>query len=482
MGDVLSFIEKAEQSVDEDEAKELEPKLRKNQFTLDDFLDQLKKIRKMGPLTSLLGMIPGLAGHQLSKMQVDEKEFDRIEAIILSMTPRGAPPAGIDQGLAAPADRQGLGHDRPAGQPAGQAVRRDAQDDARAPVGQDARPRALMRQRCRSAILPRRMAVSNATDPRRREEGPGVARRRRRSRARRATDASSRRSAATTRRPTRRRSCSTRSASATGSPRRPAVEHGQEAPAHPGHLPLSAMPRELLEYLAKALVDKPEAVEVEEFDEDDGTLVLELSVDDDDYGHVIGRGGRTAQALRTVVKAAAVRTTAASSSTSSTEIEVGGSAGPHGLDGSFHVTRPAELLARREVCVDGSLGVRSTRWRAPRQKPIVRLEGVLVARGGRGAARRAAVGAARTIGRSRRGSSGRATSSAAASSTAIGEVGVVARMVAPALLRGARGHQPASPAAQAGPADPAGAATRSGRSTSRRGGSTSTWGSWASER
>jgi signal recognition particle subunit SRP54 len=87
MGDVLSFIEKAEQSVDEDEAKELERKLRKNQFTLEDFLDQLKRIRKMGPLTSILGMIPGLAGHQLSKLQVDDRELDRVEAIILSMTP-----------------------------------------------------------------------------------------------------------------------------------------------------------------------------------------------------------------------------------------------------------------------------------------------------------------------------------------------------------------------------------------------------------
>jgi signal recognition particle subunit SRP54 len=87
MGDVLSFIEKAERSFEEDEAAALERKLRKNQFGLDDFLDQLKRIRKMGPLTSLLGMIPGLAGHQLSKMQVDEKEFDRIEAIIHSMTP-----------------------------------------------------------------------------------------------------------------------------------------------------------------------------------------------------------------------------------------------------------------------------------------------------------------------------------------------------------------------------------------------------------
>ena len=87
MGDVLSFIEKAEQQVEEDEAEELERKLRKNQFTLEDFLDQLKKIRRMGPLTSLMGMIPGLAGHQLSKMNVDEKELDRVEAIVLSMTP-----------------------------------------------------------------------------------------------------------------------------------------------------------------------------------------------------------------------------------------------------------------------------------------------------------------------------------------------------------------------------------------------------------
>ena len=67
------------------------------------------------------------------------------------------------------------------------------------------------------------------------------------------------------------------------------------------------MPGDLLEYLAKALVEKPESVKVESFDDDDGALVLELSVDEDDYGHVIGRGGRTASALRTVVKAAGSR-------------------------------------------------------------------------------------------------------------------------------------------------------------------------------
>jgi predicted RNA-binding protein YlqC (UPF0109 family) len=65
--------------------------------------------------------------------------------------------------------------------------------------------------------------------------------------------------------------------------------------------------RELLEYLAQSLVDRPDRVKVEEFEEDDGTIVLELSLDDDDYGRVIGRGGRTAQALRTVIKAAAVK-------------------------------------------------------------------------------------------------------------------------------------------------------------------------------
>ena len=65
--------------------------------------------------------------------------------------------------------------------------------------------------------------------------------------------------------------------------------------------------RELLVYLAQQLVDEPDKVEVEQFEEDDGTLVLELSVGDEDYGQVIGRGGRTANALRLVVKAAAVK-------------------------------------------------------------------------------------------------------------------------------------------------------------------------------
>jgi signal recognition particle subunit SRP54 len=87
MGDVLSFIEKAERQFDEDEAKALERKLRRNEFTLEDFLSQLRMMRRMGPLQNLLGMIPGLGGAQLKGLKVDEREIDRIEAIVLSMTP-----------------------------------------------------------------------------------------------------------------------------------------------------------------------------------------------------------------------------------------------------------------------------------------------------------------------------------------------------------------------------------------------------------
>ncbi len=88
MGDVLTFIEKAETEFDADQAAEMERKLRKAEFTLDDFLSQLKQIRRMGPLSNLLGMIPGLAGSkELRGLKVDDRELDRLEAIILSMTP-----------------------------------------------------------------------------------------------------------------------------------------------------------------------------------------------------------------------------------------------------------------------------------------------------------------------------------------------------------------------------------------------------------
>ena len=89
MGDVLTLIEKAEEVSDQKQAEELERKIRRQEFTLDDFLTQLKQVRRMGPLTNVLRLMPGMGGamRQLRDVQMDERELDRIEAIVLSMTP-----------------------------------------------------------------------------------------------------------------------------------------------------------------------------------------------------------------------------------------------------------------------------------------------------------------------------------------------------------------------------------------------------------
>jgi signal recognition particle subunit SRP54 len=88
MGDVLTMIERAQEAVDIKEAAALEKKLRKNQFTLDDFKNQLAQVRKMGSLSDLIGMIPGMGKlKQMKNVEVDDKELVRIEAIINSMTP-----------------------------------------------------------------------------------------------------------------------------------------------------------------------------------------------------------------------------------------------------------------------------------------------------------------------------------------------------------------------------------------------------------
>ena len=86
MGDVLTLIEKAEEAFEEDQKREMEEKFLTASFTLEDFLDQMRQLRKMGPLTNLIGMIPGL-GSQLKGLELDDKEFDKTEAIICSMTP-----------------------------------------------------------------------------------------------------------------------------------------------------------------------------------------------------------------------------------------------------------------------------------------------------------------------------------------------------------------------------------------------------------
>src|SRR3954452_15513651 len=87
MGDVLTLVEKAERQMDERQAAELERKIRKQQFTFDDFLDQMKQVRRMGPLTSLLKMLPGAGAMGLGDIKVDDRDLDRLQAIITSMTP-----------------------------------------------------------------------------------------------------------------------------------------------------------------------------------------------------------------------------------------------------------------------------------------------------------------------------------------------------------------------------------------------------------
>ena len=88
MGDMLSLIEKAEQAYSEKQVEELERKMRENAFTLDDYLDQFTQIRKMGSMEQLLGMVPGMNAGALKDAKIDERQLDRFEAIIRSMTPK----------------------------------------------------------------------------------------------------------------------------------------------------------------------------------------------------------------------------------------------------------------------------------------------------------------------------------------------------------------------------------------------------------
>lgn len=87
MGDVVTLVEKAQEAVDREQAAKLEKKLRKQQFTLQDFYDQLQQIKKMGPLSQLIGMLPGMQGKMMKGLDVDDRALVKIEAIINSMTP-----------------------------------------------------------------------------------------------------------------------------------------------------------------------------------------------------------------------------------------------------------------------------------------------------------------------------------------------------------------------------------------------------------
>ena len=97
------LIEKAQSTYDEEQSAELERKFREADFDLNDFLNQMRQVRKMGPLQNLLGMVPGIS-KEMKGMKIDEREFDRVQAIILSMTPaerrrsRGAAGCGSRKG------------------------------------------------------------------------------------------------------------------------------------------------------------------------------------------------------------------------------------------------------------------------------------------------------------------------------------------------------------------------------------------------
>jgi signal recognition particle subunit SRP54 len=85
MGDIVSLVEKAQETIDMEQAQKLEEKFRKNEFTLEDFADQLKQIKKLGSLESILGMIPGI-GNKIKNLNIDDKMLMRMEAIVSSMT------------------------------------------------------------------------------------------------------------------------------------------------------------------------------------------------------------------------------------------------------------------------------------------------------------------------------------------------------------------------------------------------------------
>ena len=95
MGDVLTLIDKAQEAFDEKKAAELEEKIRKSQFDLNDFLEQLRQMKKMGPLSQILGMLPGINKKALEEANIDDKPLIKTEAIILSMTPKERANPGI---------------------------------------------------------------------------------------------------------------------------------------------------------------------------------------------------------------------------------------------------------------------------------------------------------------------------------------------------------------------------------------------------
>ncbi len=129
MGDVLTLVEKAQSAFDEEEARKLEKKVRKEGLDLQDFLSAMRQMQKLGPLEGVLKMLPGVNAKMLKQANLDPKRLKHLEAIVLSMTPAGAGESGVAQWITARPCSQGCGAAHQRGQSAARAVPRHAADD-----------------------------------------------------------------------------------------------------------------------------------------------------------------------------------------------------------------------------------------------------------------------------------------------------------------------------------------------------------------
>ncbi len=327
MGDVLTLIEKAEQAVEEDEQAEMERRLLTGQFTFDDFLASSRMLKKMGPLKGVMKLMPGM-GRQLDGLEIDDRQMARVEAIVLSMTPHerrtphlingprrrriaagsGTTIEDVNRLLQARKQMEKVMKQMGKGKMptlppelTGERSRPQARPSL-------ARVSAASRRECRhnppSTTRKAGNGSTHETDARRVEEEPDLPRR-------------GCRLALPARRPVHRdrRSVQPADRPVHDRPRRRQGEglarQGRAAvraglPAHQGRGHRVDRMEELLTWIARGLVDEPDAVRVERVDEGD-VVVLRLSVAPDDVGKVIGRQGRIARALRTVVRSAGAR-------------------------------------------------------------------------------------------------------------------------------------------------------------------------------
>ena len=175
MGDVLTLIEQAEQAFDASQAEEMAAKIAGDDFTLEDFLDQMLQMRKMGPIANLLGMLPGMGQMKEQLAQVDDRDVDRVMGIIRSMTPIERQQPKILNASRKARIARGSGRHRHRGQQAARPLRRSPQDDeADGGHGRPRRRRARRGGRSRRARVRRARATRRRARPRRAASCPAA--------------------------------------------------------------------------------------------------------------------------------------------------------------------------------------------------------------------------------------------------------------------------------------------------------------------